>query len=54
MIVEIYRDYEIYKESYGFTVQFCGDEVIHKSIDEAKSFIDEIWEHENDPDWWIG
>lgn len=44
MIVETYREYDIYKEPFGYTVIFCGDEVVHDTIEEAKAFIDEIAE----------
>lgn len=26
----------------GYTVQYCGDEIFFDTIDEAKSFIDEV------------
>lgn len=26
----------------GYTVEYCGDEVFFKTVDEAKTFIDEI------------
>lgn len=44
MIIEIYKDYEIIREPYGYTVIFCGDEVVHETIEEARNFIDEISE----------
>ena len=47
MIVEIYKDYEIIREPYGYTVVFCGDEVVHDTIEAARTFIDEIWEKED-------
>lgn len=40
----LYKDYEIIEEAYGYVVLYCGDEVVHESIEEAKAFIDEITE----------
>lgn len=48
-----YRDYEIEIDDFGLVVTYCGDEVIFKTVNEAKAFIDEIHKHKDDPDWWI-
>ncbi len=40
-----YKRYFIEKDLMGgsfYTVQFCGDDVVFCSIQEAKTFIDEI------------
>lgn len=45
--VEIYRDYGIDYNFYGlneYTVQYCGDDVTFETLEDAKSFIDEISE----------
>lgn len=35
------------EEMYGMiTVQYCGDDVVFKSVDEAKQFIDEVTEED--------
>ena len=42
----LYKDYEI-EESYcstGYMVHYCGDDIIFKTVEEAKNFIDEITE----------
>ena len=52
-----YRDYDISYNVYGnneYTVQYCGDDVIFTSVSEAKKFIDEIHQHDNDASWWNG
>ena len=47
---ERYRGYFIEKNFYGeeFTVQYQGDDVVFKSVEEAKEFIDEISDSFND------
>lgn len=38
-----YKDYYIDDSMYGLiTVQYCGDDVVFRSVEEAKQFIDEI------------
>lgn len=40
-----YKDYSIEYNFYGegeYSVQYCGDDVIFRTEDEAKAFIDEI------------
>lgn len=37
-----YREYEIEKESFGYVVHYCGDDVVFNTRKEAKEFIDEI------------
>ena len=40
-----YKDYYIDDSMYGLiTVQYCGDDVVFRSVEEAKKFIDEITE----------
>lgn len=42
---ELYKGYAICINFYGrneITVQYCGDDIIFNSIDDAKSFIDGI------------
>ena len=40
-----YKDYGIeYDDSGYWTVQYCGDEIIFDTVDNAKEFIDEIGE----------
>ncbi len=44
--MEEYRGYFI-EEMYGMiTVQYCGDDVIFRTLVEAKEFIDEIAEED--------
>lgn len=44
--MEEYRGYFI-EEMYGMiTVQYCGDDVVFRSVDEAKQFIDEVSEED--------
>lgn len=42
-----YRGYYIEFNFYGlneYSVQYCGDDLVFKTLDEAKAFIDEITE----------
>lgn len=40
-----YHDYGIEYDDFGFyTVQYCGDDIVFNTVDEAKKFIDEISE----------
>ena len=42
-----YKGYYIEKNFYGtgeITVQYCGDDVIFETVDEAIAFIDEVAE----------
>lgn len=42
-----YKGFYINDCMYGMiTVQYCGDDVVFRSLDEAKHFIDEITEEE--------
>ena len=44
--MEEYRGYFI-EEMYGMiSVQYCGDDVVFRSVDEAKQFIDEVSEED--------
>ena len=46
---KIYKGYDITYNLYGkgeYTVQYCGDDVMFKTEDEAKSFIDRISEED--------
>ena len=46
-----YQNYKIEHNFYGqqeYTVQYCGDDVWFKTLEEAKSFIDEIGGNENE------
>lgn len=37
-----YKDFGIEYDDFGFyTVQYCGDDVVFQTVDEAKQFIDE-------------
>lgn len=43
----MYKGYEIEYDFYGedeYSVQYCGDDLMFRTIDEAKAFIDEIAE----------
>ena len=45
-----YKNYQIEYNFYGmgeYTVQYCGDDLVFNSIEEAKQFIDEISEEDN-------
>lgn len=45
MTIEIYKNYGIDFNIYGlneYSVQFCGDDVMFTTIEEARAFIDEI------------
>ena len=40
-----YKGYDIEFDFYGegeFSVQYCGDDLLFKTMDEAKVFIDEV------------
>lgn len=42
-----YRGYYIDTECYGLTtVQFCGDDLVFDTVEEAKMFIDSIHNQE--------
>lgn len=41
-----YRDYDIAVNLYGrheCTVQYCGDDIVFDTVDEAKAFIDDLY-----------
>lgn len=45
----MYRDFFIEHNFYGrgeYTVDYCGDDVMFNTIDEAKAFIDDADEHD--------
>ena len=45
-----YKGYYIEKDFYGegeFSVQFCGDDIIFQTEEEAIKFIDEVTEGED-------
>ena len=45
MTTEMYKGYGIDYDFYGedeYSVQYCGDDLMFRTIDEAKAFIDEI------------
>jgi len=47
MTTEMYKGYGIDHDFYGedeYSVQYCGDDLMFRTIDEAKAFIDEIAE----------
>lgn len=44
-----YNGYDIDFNIYGqneYSVQYCGDDVMFKTVDEAKAFIDKVNEEE--------
>lgn len=44
----IYKGYDIdtdFYSEFGCTVQYCGDDIIFDTVEEAKQFIDEITEN---------
>lgn len=42
-----YKGFYIDDSMYGMiTVQYCGDDVVFRSVDEAKQFIDEVIEED--------
>lgn len=46
----MYRDFFIEHNFYGrgeYTVDYCGDDVMFNTIEDAKAFIDEIIEYES-------
>ena len=47
MTTEMYKGYGIDYDFYGedeYSVQYCGDDLMFRTIEEAKAFIDEIAE----------
>lgn len=44
-----YKDYTIDYDDFGFwTVQYCCDDVVFNTVEDAKIFIDEITEEESE------
>lgn len=43
----VYKGYDIYFNLFNLgeiSVQYCGDEIVFNTVEEAKEFIDEITE----------